>query len=72
MLSCKLGTSVLVQDPEAHPTGHSDGWVVGTRGREEESPMVGSQCSQKPLTVAGERDGEAPSTAGEATKLSPL
>lgn len=33
---------------------------------------MGSQCSRKPLSAAGERDGEMPSTAGEAAKLSPL
>lgn len=27
-------------------TTHRDGWVIGTRGREEESPMVGSWRSR--------------------------
>lgn len=71
MLPHKPGTSVPVQEREACSAGCRDGWAMGMRGREEESPTVGSWRSQKPSTAAGERDGEMLSTAGEATKLSP-
>lgn len=68
MLSCKPGTSVLVQEQDGHDC--HDGWDMEPRGREKKSPMVRLCCSQKPLNVVSERDEM--STSGEATALSPF